>query len=266
MHARVEDMTIYYEEHGRQGAPPLVLLHGFTHTGRISWSEQLDALGADYRLVVPDLRGRGLTDNPGGPSATNHHQFAQDLSGFCQHLGIERAAFCGYSSGAFLLLNLAIARPELVATAVLVSGGFMLPEATRAAVRGMSVLDLAHSWFGPPSDPAAPYVPEMADWHQALGADHWQYVLGDFIAFFSRADAHDFPDPERLSEIGVPVLVLSGDRDEFFPAELPLELYRRLPDAELCILPRTGHVLVEQQPDIFRTIVLEFLARRYTAV
>jgi pimeloyl-ACP methyl ester carboxylesterase len=72
-----------------------VLLHGFTHTGRISWNEQLDALGTDYHLLVPDLRGRGLTDNPGGRSAMNHHQFARDVSGFCRYLGIERAAFCG---------------------------------------------------------------------------------------------------------------------------------------------------------------------------
>jgi len=263
MYANVDDLTMYYEEHGAADGPPLVLLHGFTLTGRLTWNAHLDALGSAHHLVVPDLRGHGLTDNPAGSDAMNHHQFARDVHALCQQLGIERAAFCGYSSGAMLLLNLALEHPELVASAVLVSGTFTIPEQTRADMRNMTVDELAQSWFGPPDDPAAPYVPISAAWHRALGDEHWRIVLADFLAIFSRSDAHDYPDPDRLTQITAPVLVLHGDRDAFFPANLPVELYQRLPDAELCILPRTEHELVESQPELFRWLALDFLRRRY---
>ena len=60
----IDGMRMYYEEHGTPDGPPLVLLHGFTGTGDF-WSNQLTAFGAHYRLLVPDLRGHGRTDNPG---------------------------------------------------------------------------------------------------------------------------------------------------------------------------------------------------------
>jgi len=261
MYAQLDDLTMYYEEHGQQDGPPLVLLHGFTVTGRVTWDEHLDALGARHRLVVPDLRGHGLTDNPAGPPAMNHHQFARDMSAFCSEVGIERAAFCGYSAGAATSLNLALLRPQLVATAVLVSATLRIPESTRASMRSVTDLDLAYSWFGPPIDPSTPYDPASSSWHRALGHDHWRVVLRDFLALFHHIDSDDFPDPERLSEIVAPMLILHGDRDAFFPVECPVELYRLLADAELCILPQTPHELVQEQPDLFRLLVLDFLDR-----
>ena len=48
--------------------------------------------GERYRLLVPDLRGHGQTDNPGGRAAMNHRQFGRDVAGFCRALGIEMYA------------------------------------------------------------------------------------------------------------------------------------------------------------------------------
>ncbi len=100
--------------------------------------------------------------------------------------------------------------------------------------------------------------------HTALGDDHWRIVMGDFLALFTHDDAEDYVDPPAaLARITAPVLVLHGDRDEFFPVEIAVDLYRRLPDAELCILPSTPHEVVQAQPDLFRTLTLDFLRRRY---
>src|SRR5688500_3745461 len=101
---------MYYEEHGKADGPTLVLHHGFIQTGA-SWTHQLAAFGAHYRLLVPDLRGHGRTDNPGGADAMNHRQFARDIIALCRDLGVERAAFCGESTGAMLQLTLALEAP-----------------------------------------------------------------------------------------------------------------------------------------------------------
>ena len=263
MYADVEGLTMYYEDHGPSDGAPLVLLHGFTLTGRLSWDDHLAAFGDEYRLVVPDLRGHGLTGNPDGPSAMNHHQFARDISALCDRLGIGHAAFFGYSSGAAVVLNLALKRPDLVAAAVLAAGFFTIPVATRGAMGGMDPLDLADSWYGPSGDAMGPHRAMFVDAHRALGSDHWRVVLGDFIAMFERTDLDDFSEPDSLSQISAPVLVLHGDRDEFFPIELPVELYRRLPDAELGVLPQSGHELLDSQPEQLRLMAIDFLTRRY---
>jgi len=263
MYADVDGLTMYYEDHGRLDGPPLVLLHGFTLTGRLTWDDHLTALGDAYRLVVPDLRGHGSSNNPDGRSAMNHRQFARDISVFCDRLGIERAAFCGYSSGAAVILNLALTRPDLVAAAVLAAGFFTIPEATRGAMAGLDLLDLADSMYGPAGDPLDPHRAMFVDAHRALGPDHWQMVLRDFLAIFERTDPDDFPDPESLSHVSAPVLVLHGDRDAFFPVEIPVELYRRLPDAELGVLPQTGHELLDSRPEEVRSMAMDFLKRRY---
>jgi pimeloyl-ACP methyl ester carboxylesterase len=73
----------------------------------------------------------------------------------------------------------------------------------------------------------------------------------------------DFPDPGELQGITTPVLLIHGDRDDLFPVEMPQELYRLLPNAELCILPNTNHVPPEEHPGWFNEITLDFLARHY---
>ncbi len=98
----VGDLRMYFEEHGRQEHLPLVLLHGFNGTGAM-WHGQLAAFGGRYRLLVPDLRAHGRTGNPAGLATMNHRQFARDIAAFCRAVGVERAVFCGESTGAMLL-------------------------------------------------------------------------------------------------------------------------------------------------------------------
>ncbi len=113
----IDDMRMYDEEHGTLDGSPLVLLHGFTLTGD-QWVNELAAFGRHYRLLVPDLRGHGRTDNPGGAAAMNHRQFVRGISAFCHGLGVDRAAFCGFSGGAMVQLSLAVYAPHLTAVCI----------------------------------------------------------------------------------------------------------------------------------------------------
>src|SRR5438874_2413668 len=115
----VGDLNLYYEEHGTTEGPALVLLHGFTSSGAAAWGKQIEPFGARYRLVVPDWRGHGRTNNPAGAAAMTHRQFARDIIAFCRTLGLERPIFCGTSSGAMQLLTLALEAPELPRALVL---------------------------------------------------------------------------------------------------------------------------------------------------
>ena len=96
------------------------------------WVGQLAAFGERFRLLVPDLRGHGRTDNPGGLAAMNHRQFGRDVAAFCRALGVERAGFCGESTGAMLLLTLGLEAPELAAALVLAGGTYFYGPELRA--------------------------------------------------------------------------------------------------------------------------------------
>lgn len=247
------ELRLYYEEHGVAGGPPLVLLHGFTSSGPF-WEPQLAAFGAQYRLIVPDLRGHGRSNNPGGLPAMNHHQFALDVIALCRELDLQHPIFCGESTGAMLQLWLALEAPELPRAHVLAGGTYFYgPE--------------LHEWWRTqtPETLAGERVEELAARHTALGPEHWRTVLTAFIALGEHDHAADFPEADALSGVRAPTLIVHGDRDFFFPPTVPTELYRLLPDAELCIFPNTGHTPPAERPAWFNEVVLEFLSRRLPA-
>jgi pimeloyl-ACP methyl ester carboxylesterase len=250
-YASVDDLTLYYEEHGALDGPPLVLLHGFISSGR-SWERQLPAFGARYRLVVPDWRGHGRTNNPGGPPAMNHRRFARDVIALCQALGLEQAIFCGQSSGAMLLLTLGVEAPDLARALILSGCTHYYSDQLRAWWREQT----------PETVVPAERVPALQAVHTALGPDHWRIVAAAWIALGAHAHTEDFPEKEALRAIRAPALIIHGDRDRFFPVEVPVELYRLLPDAELCLLPNTGHGPPRERAAWFNAIALDFLSRR----
>jgi pimeloyl-ACP methyl ester carboxylesterase len=98
--------------------------------------------------------------------------------------------------------------------------------------------------------------------HTALGPDHWRIVVASWLAAFDHTHGESFPQREEMAHIRVPTLIIHGDRDRFFPVAVPVDLYGLLPDAELCLLPGTGHHVQRERPDWFNAIVLDFLARR----
>jgi pimeloyl-ACP methyl ester carboxylesterase len=256
-------LDLFYQEAGRIDAEPVVLLHGFTVTGGMTWGPHMDAFAAKYRVIVPDLRGHGRTGNPDGPAAMNLHQFATDIGGMCSALGISRAAFCGYSAGAMLQLWLALEEPSLLAASIFISGSYRIPASVRAAMQAVSADQLAEEWFGLPLNRTPNQVPPTAAHHVALGPDHWYRILVDFLALFQRPQEVDFPHPSALSEILAPTLLIHGDADFFFPVEDAVELSRRLANAELHVLVDCPHEVVDQHPEVVTSLCLPFLERWY---
>jgi pimeloyl-ACP methyl ester carboxylesterase len=217
------------------------------------WAAQRAAFGARYRLVIPDLRGHGRTDNPDGLAAMNHRQFSRDITGLCQALEIEQAIFCGLSTGAMLLLTLGLEAPDLARALVLSGCTYYYGEELRAWLRAQTPETLVTS---------EEWGRELQAAHTALGPDHWRMTLEAWIALSTHAHGDDFPNSQELEALRAPVLIVHGDRDQFFPVEVPATLYGLLPNAELCLLPHTGHGPPVERAEWFNEIVLDFLTRR----
>jgi len=260
----VGDLRMYYQTAGDSAAPTIVLLHGSGGCGD-DWWHQIEPFSEHYRVVTPDLREHGRTNNPRGSAAINHRQYAADVATLCDRLGISRAAFCGESSGSILQLTLALARPDLVAAAVWSAGTYFWPDEQRRSNGGLTVDGLAQAFFGSPGpdgQPSAAFV-QFASAHAAQGDDHWRTLAGDFITMWSNPHDADFPAPEDLIAIEAPILLVHGDRDQTIPVERADSLRHLLSNAELCVPPNTGHDPPGECPDIFNAVAMDFLRRHY---
>lgn len=244
---QVRDLDMYYETHGRSDAEPLVLLHGFTGTGQETFGPFINQLGESYRLIIPDWRGHGRTTNPSGNIV--HSELAHDTAAFVTALGLSRAHFCGHSSGAMHLLFLALEQPHLVHSLTLVSGTYTFDDHVKALV-GEIMNSLPLEW-----------IEELNTLHEEThGPDYGHTILNLWADSVLRPDELPFT-PGDLGRITCPTLIIHGDRDRHFPVQVPVTMYQAIPNAELCILPKCGHGVPYESPELFVTALLEFLTR-----
>lgn len=240
---RVEGTAIAYRDVGE--GEPLVMLHGFSRTGAL-WEPLFDDF-SDYRLIVPDLRGHGRSTNPSGEFT--HRQAARDVFALLDSLGVERFKGAGSSTGAMTLLHMATSQPERVEAMILVAGTSYFPESAREVMRGVS------------PDMPDERLAEMARPH-SRGMEQARALTRQFRAFKDSYEDMNFTPP-LLGTIEARTLIVHGDRDRFFPVEIPVEQYRSIPESYLWILPNTGHgVLIhtERGRERFAAVARPFLA------
>jgi pimeloyl-ACP methyl ester carboxylesterase len=109
-------LRLHYVDYGGEGEP-LLLLHGTGLLARL-WDELAPHFARRYHVLALDRRGHGDSEKP--PAGYQLHDFAGDLTAFCQALGLHRIDAVGHSSGGALLGVVAAQRPGLLRRAVLV--------------------------------------------------------------------------------------------------------------------------------------------------
>lgn len=237
--ASVNGMQMYYELYG-EGAP-LVLLHPFTGCTQF-WQPFVDDFAPHYRLIVVDLRGHGRSTNP--TNQFTHRQSALDIYALLDQLEIDAFRAVGASSGGMTLLHMATQQPSRVEAMVLVGTASYWPEQTRVAQRQSRDWD----W----------------DWAQLRqrhvhGDDQIRALQDQFYNFKDSYDDMNFTAP-YLSTITARTLIVHGDRDEFFPVSIPVEMYLAIPQAYLWVVPNGDHIpIFEQHAEGFTRAASAFL-------
>jgi pimeloyl-ACP methyl ester carboxylesterase len=251
---------IAWVEMGPEGAPPLILLHGYTDTSR-AWSLMAPELAKTRRLYMLDLRGHGASAAPECCYALAN--FAYDLKLFMEERGIERAAIGGHSFGSLIATRFAAEYPERVerlllfgtTTATVVAHGTPVPEGVRSLTE--------------PLDPATNEF--LAAWLAqfdlpAIDREFARHARADTLAvpFVTwRAVMDELTDSSTAryaARITAPVLNVSGGRDEFFGPEHQAALRASFPDGEYRLYPDLGHNMIYEAPDEIMPAVLRFLA------
>jgi pimeloyl-ACP methyl ester carboxylesterase len=143
----------YYEAGPRQGVP-IVLCHGFPELA-FSWRHQLKALGdAGHWVIAPDQRGYGLTSRPDAVTDYDIEHLTGDLVALLDHLGVEKAIFCGHDWGGIVVWQMPMLHPSRVAGVI----GLNTPLMARSPIDPIAGMRMAFGpdmyivWFQTPGD------------------------------------------------------------------------------------------------------------------
>ncbi|ECG8589393.1 alpha/beta hydrolase [Salmonella enterica subsp. salamae] len=254
-------LNIHYLEEGE--GPPLVLIHGGGLTAK-SWQGFAKEASRYFRVIMPDSRGHGLTNNPQG--TFSYDLMAEDMAAFINALKLEKPLVMGYSDGGMVVLKLTSRYPDLARAGIV--GGATHRFASAHYMRGMA----RFYGEGMPQgqltehdlDNMASKTPEMVTFFQSMHhpeqKGYWRTFLKDIWPMWTTPMSLT---EDEVKKIRIPVLLLDGDRDEFFTVEEVMELYRLLPQAEMAVIPGSGHAIFQTpgKAPLFYALALEFLQR-----
>jgi 3-oxoadipate enol-lactonase len=259
---QVNQLNIYYELHGSEDDPVLVLNNGIIMNAATSWAFQTKELSQAYRVLVYDCRGQGQSVHPEEPYTMDGH--ADDLAGLLEVLGIQKAHIAGISYGGEVAQAFALMYPDMTKSLVLADTASEVGPQLRLIIE--SWLDALES--GDPEKFFNATVPwnfssEFISANPGLLADaKKRYAQLDFPAVTRLCRCFlevDFT--ARLDQISSPTCVVVGEKDWLKGIEYARILKKHIPGAEMHIIPGAGHASCWENPPIFNSILLDFLAK-----
>jgi pimeloyl-ACP methyl ester carboxylesterase len=257
---------LYAEAHGE--GIPLVLSCALCTTHE-NWRLQVEPLtAAGARVILWDYRGHGRSESPEDDSAYDIEQVVDDLARVLDWAaGDTPAVVGGLSFGGLASLHLALRSPDRVRGLLLVDSGpgFKNPKAQagweRAVEKTASFLERKgmEAFLEQAAPTSVGLRPESSAARAAARAIAAQNPRG--LARFARRVAAPAPPViDRLGEIGVPALIVVGEKDEpYLRAAEVMEA--KLRDAERVTIPGGGHIVNIDEPDAFNDAVVRFLRK-----
>lgn len=242
----VNGLHMYYEDRG-QGVP-LILVHGGLLTGSLGWGDLRMRFAQHFRVIVPDCRGCGRTDNP--QDIMDYRVMADDVVALAKALDLVNPIIGGWSDGGQITLEIGIRYPGFAKALVVGAAQHELSQKTREGL--LSVRD----WLESEPELAA----SLRDAHSHVyGSEYWETFVNKQIQMWT--DPSNYPQ-DTIKGIDVPTLLIVGDNDEAVPLEIQVEMHNLMPHTELAIIPNMTHMnYVNERSELFYTVALDFLKR-----
>jgi len=255
--AQLDGIDLNYEVMGE--GEWLVMIGGYVSGNHDAWGQQPQKLAESFKVLVFDNRGIGGSAVPDVPYTTR--MMANDTLMLMKHLGIERAHIFGKSLGGAIAQWMAIDAPAAVRSIAMTSSFAIASPRMKAMVRWW--LDSAKTHGGLTAEVIAgllTYFFTESYWEK--NADTLQRSVANILAvnrpvqgFLHTGNClltHDTLG--QLERIGCPVQVLVGAEDAITTPEHNQEIARRIPNAELQIIPDSLHGFMTEVPASFQLI------------
>jgi pimeloyl-ACP methyl ester carboxylesterase len=245
---KMEDSTkIYYEMYG--SGKPLVLLHGGLYGDISEYEKLIPALAKQFRVIAIETRGHAKSEI--GRQPYTYGLMAGDAYTVIRKLTNDSVLLVGFSDGAVIAMDVTIHHPEMVKKLVFAGGNIS------AGAYRPDVMEALKKLSGPSIERDDPefvrerkrLMPEPARW-------------AEFVEKLKHAWVNQvgFTD-EQIKSIKCPVLIAAGDRDRYNPIESFVNIYKKLPKAQLAIIPNADHIIFYRQPELMELIVTDFIVK-----
>jgi pimeloyl-ACP methyl ester carboxylesterase len=241
---------------------PLVLLHAYPLSSAM-WLAQRESLAKRFRVLTPDLRGFG--GSVLGDDDPSVDVMADDVAALLRSKGIDRAVIGGLAMGGYVamafcrrhldqVLGLVLANTKATAdTSARRAERLELADRidTEASVREL-VDELLPKLVGPTT-----FRQRALVYGRVRGLV--QSTPARAAAWAQRAMAGRTDAIDALRSVRVPALVIAGSEDEIATEDDARAMAEALPNAELLLIPRCGHLTAVEQPELFNEAVAEFV-------
>jgi len=239
--------------------PAIVLVHGFPLDGAM-WSGVARSLSARFRVVKPDLPGRGNTEAAAPSSVEGHADFLEAILAELD----PPVGLAGFSFGGYISLALMKRKPEKVRALALLDtraaadddAGRAKRDETIAGVRGNGVGPLVEAM---PAKLLASESLGRADLvervRRIISRQKPETVEADLAAMRDRPESNGF-----LPEISIPTLVVVGEKDVLTPPADSEAMAAAIPGARLVTVPGAGHLTPMERPKAVAEALAEFFS------
>ena len=266
-----DGLKLHYRDYaGREDRPPLLCLPGLTRNAR-DFEPVAQRFAGEWRVICPDLRGRGDSEYAKDAESYNPLTYLADLEALLAEAGIERFVAVGTSLGGLLTMLLAVSGPQRIAGAVLNDIGPVIEPAGLERIRSyVGQMRSFPTWMH-----AARALEEsqgeiypgyaISDWLR-LAKRLMDYTGNGRIAFdYDMKIAEPFRQPGGESASpnmwpafealgGRPVLAMRGELSDILSDATLKVMAARLPGMESLTIPRTGHAPTLDEPEALEGI------------
>lgn len=224
----------------------LLLLHG-----AIGAKDQLQPLAThlegSFLIHTLNFSGHGGTPFPAEPFSIP--LFARDVLNYLDEQELENCAIFGYSMGGYVGMYLARHYPEKISRLITLGTKYAWDETTAAKQQKMF-----HAAGIQEKAPAL--AAQLKELH---APEDWEMVLQQTAAMLLIMGKNNPVTSADMEQVQMPVLLLQGDRDKMVPLEEVIAVYKKLPAAQLGILPATPHPLEQVNIPHLSFVIKQFL-------
>lgn len=253
---------IHYRDEGE--GPTIVLIHG-TGASLHTWEDWTQDLIKDYRVIRLDLPAYGLTGQD-PQKRYSSKDYVDLLDAFLTELKVDKFHLAGNSLGGLVSWLYASYYPEKIEKLVLLDpSGF--PFKSTPMVIKMAKIPVLNNFirYVTPRSFIEKNIKEVYYDHSLIKDStidrYYDLTLfeGNRTAFIDRAyiEREDYRD--RLSLISAPTLILWGENDNWIPVSDAARFKAAIENAQVVIMPKTGHVPMEERPQESLAVVTAFL-------
>ncbi len=259
---RANGAVVHYRDEGPRDGPAIVLINALGSDLRI-WDEVAALLAPNFRVIRYDKRGHGLSEAVAG--AAGMDDYARDLAGLLDALGVARANVVGLSIGGVIAQELYRQSPRLFASMVLSNTAAKIGDdaswdARIAAIEAGGLEAVADGvlqrWFT--ADFRARRPDEMIGWRTMLVRTPKQGYLAACEAL-KRADLRPY-----AGAIAIPTLCLAGDEDGSTPVSLVRETASYISGSRFEVIAGVGHIPAIEKPEATADLLTRHTLQAWT--